>query len=783
MGIERRSGQGQGQQRRAKRENDRNGVANINLPSPKEVQASNGRTPQGRQNQHTAPSIVPDHDEVLGAVESLYRDQLKPFGRILRKRIAERVVGGFIFSEGDAGLPDVDIKHLRNVCATSEQLTIVPEEGGDWSAHIRGRQPDFVNVYSPVDTYDPELWEQIAQYLLNLSEDEMCLPGGRYSCAQALAARSLPFLTNRSLGEVCHIVQLAISQKRLLGYFSGAVVPYSRSQSMVKEWCAYKGAPCTSSSPAANPITSSLSLATWDEARENLRAILDSVAVRPNPGVVPLSNVKRLFRSRYQVELSETMLGYSKLSELLQDQRMNDICTVQLQGHGYIVVQNLPPQSPTSRAVSLANALPNQHGGEPLRVGAAADSVAAGPMLGSPQPLYEASTPQPRTLAMRSSPLTVDTAVASPISSQTPCRVEIGCDSPLRPQNWARGNPEREMCDSPEASPHWASSPQFRGISPHESDPPLSPSPSPYPRNRVIWPATPDRSPARSPARYPAHAAYELNLAGGMLGPPSLNNVHGVHGAHGGLVPPPASIMAPSVGLGADNGPEEEDEEEDDHNRQKPDSNGAPGGLSGASPTALPSTGAVFSREDVRMSSPKRGNANSSSTESTTADYSPARSPARNPDFPATPTLHDEPMKVKVMPNNIGSDSSLGGGRISGSLSPTRSKVRSQEDKQDATDNLGFETLLCGLPGQPQSPAVAASTTDRTRWNASPAWKPRGAPVVPKAFFQAEIGPIDETLQSFVQTPPPLGRGVGADLSPKKGALAESSVLHLANLV
>jgi hypothetical protein len=53
---------------------------------------------------------------------------------------------------------------------------------------------------------------------------------------------------------------------------------------------------------------------------------------------MPLSNVKRLFRSRFHMELSETALGYSKLSELLKDPRLQDICTVQLRGQGYVVV-------------------------------------------------------------------------------------------------------------------------------------------------------------------------------------------------------------------------------------------------------------------------------------------------------------------------------------------------------------------------------------------------------------------------------------------------------------
>ncbi|CAE8642229.1 unnamed protein product, partial [Polarella glacialis] len=42
---------------------------------------------------------------------------------------------------------------------------------------------------------------------------------------------------------------------------------------------------------------------------------------------------------RFSIELSETMLGHSKLSELLQDERFADVCSVKLEGHGYIVVQ------------------------------------------------------------------------------------------------------------------------------------------------------------------------------------------------------------------------------------------------------------------------------------------------------------------------------------------------------------------------------------------------------------------------------------------------------------
>jgi len=53
---------------------------------------------------------------------------------------------------------------------------------------------------------------------------------------------------------------------------------------------------------------------------------------------MPLSNLKRLFRLLFDVELSETALGYSKLSECLQDSRVSGLCDVKLQGQGYIIL-------------------------------------------------------------------------------------------------------------------------------------------------------------------------------------------------------------------------------------------------------------------------------------------------------------------------------------------------------------------------------------------------------------------------------------------------------------
>lgn len=306
--------------------------------------------PPKRGTARSNQGIKPSAEEVLLAIESLYDDELKPFGRILRKRVAEQHAEQHALGAGGK-LPDVDIKHLKAMCDGNSKLEVQPEEGGDWSAIIRGRQVDFVDIYSSDDNYDSATWDAARAYFENLPEDQAMLPGGRYSCAQTLVGRNLDFLSGFSLGKICHLVQLAISTHKTLGYCNGAVVPYSRSQSKVKEDNAFSWQPCQSSADALGGAVpagaSTLSLATWEVARKCLREVLDSAAGLDStgPASIPLSNVKRLFRSKYQIELSETSLGHSKLSELLQDARFSDICEVQLQGQGYIVVQVDPPKA------------------------------------------------------------------------------------------------------------------------------------------------------------------------------------------------------------------------------------------------------------------------------------------------------------------------------------------------------------------------------------------------------------------------------------------------------
>jgi len=388
------------------------------------------------------PEPVPAPDgraNVVAAAESLYYDQLKPYGRILRKRLAELSAGG---------TTEIDTQVLKATCEACPCLQVQEEEGGDWSVLLIGRPPDFVDVYNPLDIYPPELWHAATAYFDGLSDADMKLPGGRYSCAKTLAGRGLSFLQGRSLGQVSHIVQLAISQKKVLGYLNGAVVPYSRSQSMVKDRCAERQRPC------ASRVRGATTLVSWSTMRKCLQEILMRLAPASG-GYIPLSNMKRLFRSRFRLELSETALGHAKLSELLQDNQLRDVCEVRLQGHSYVVFPLAPQLRGCGEEICLAGSLSQSDAAETVaRAGAiqSGSSATTAPIVGT-------SRVSLRERAKWIAPLSMEDIIGkTPLSS--PCRASSPCLEKALPsassphgQTTAEANERWAACSSVVSTP------------------------------------------------------------------------------------------------------------------------------------------------------------------------------------------------------------------------------------------------------------------------------------------------------------------------------------------
>jgi len=191
---------------------------------------------------------------------------------------------------------------------------------------LTGQPALFLDVCSSIDLYSDKLWKEATEYFENM-DSERVFPGGRYACARFLEMCKLPFLQDYSLGQICHIVQLAITQRRLLGYRAGHLVAFKQSEICVKEQCALTQSP---SSQEEGPVAS------WDSARLCLQQLLTSNAIS-------ISNVKRLFCLHFGMELSETALGHVRLLDLLKDSRLNGVCSLHVEQNGQVMVKGIEP--------------------------------------------------------------------------------------------------------------------------------------------------------------------------------------------------------------------------------------------------------------------------------------------------------------------------------------------------------------------------------------------------------------------------------------------------------
>merc|ERR1712194_309591 len=113
-----------------------------------------------------------------------------------------------------------------------------------------------------------------------------------------------------SLGQLCHIVQLAISHKSILGHKDGHLVPYHASLQHAKELCAIKQKMLSNISSKAYGV-----VACMEECQMMLKQLLFEVR-----GPIVVSSLKRLFQERFNHDLCE----------ILQDPRMQGIS---LHGH------------------------------------------------------------------------------------------------------------------------------------------------------------------------------------------------------------------------------------------------------------------------------------------------------------------------------------------------------------------------------------------------------------------------------------------------------------------
>uniref|UniRef100_A0A7S1S4Y7 SAM domain-containing protein n=1 Tax=Alexandrium catenella TaxID=2925 RepID=A0A7S1S4Y7_ALECA len=150
-------------------------------------------------------------------LESLYEDRIKPMANYVKGRLKERSVPELIvksFVELYAQHPDLYLVQQPSQTQSGDEATIFFVTEPSW---FKG----WVDIDAPDDPYDECMWEELAKFL----DGEHTFAGGRYGMARELMQRNLPFLAPHSLGEVCHIVQLAIQVRRLIVYHRKMLKP------------------------------------------------------------------------------------------------------------------------------------------------------------------------------------------------------------------------------------------------------------------------------------------------------------------------------------------------------------------------------------------------------------------------------------------------------------------------------------------------------------------------------------------------------------------------------
>lgn len=141
--------------------------------------------------------------EMRATITSLYEDGIKPVGNNVKGRLKDR--------SASAGL----VNNFCELCFKFPDVFAVTKPGDDVLVSLVSEPSSFkgfVDIDSPEDSYREEMWQEFVNYL----QKESDFPGGRYAAARDLKRRQLPFFAEFSLGQLIHIVQIAIQTRKLL---------------------------------------------------------------------------------------------------------------------------------------------------------------------------------------------------------------------------------------------------------------------------------------------------------------------------------------------------------------------------------------------------------------------------------------------------------------------------------------------------------------------------------------------------------------------------------------
>lgn len=277
-----------------------------------ELQAANGFENLGPEGLRST---------LVSSLESLYTDRIRPMADYVKGRLKERSCPEVIiknFVELYAEHPDLFI--VQRPSAQDEEVTILLSSEPSW---FKG----WVDIDSPYDPYDEAMWQAFENFL----DGEHTFAGGRYGMARELMQRKLPFLADRSLGEVCHIVQLAIQHRRLIVYHRKMLKPI---QTVLQ--------PCAT--------TTAIGGVGGEVPGEEIKDMDDLCTVLfrmllHHPQGLRLCRLKQMIKHEFSRKLSEMSFQCTKLIELFNTEPLAGTFVLDTENDGKSIYVRLGDQS------------------------------------------------------------------------------------------------------------------------------------------------------------------------------------------------------------------------------------------------------------------------------------------------------------------------------------------------------------------------------------------------------------------------------------------------------
>jgi len=271
---------------------------------------------------------------LVTTLESLYQDRIKPMANYVKGRLKER------------SCPEVLVKNFVDLYAEHSDLFIVQrpanvdEEVTIFCANEPPWFKGWVDIDSPSDPYDEIMWEELKKFL----DGEHTFAGGRYGMARELMQRNLPFLAEYSLGEVCHIVQLAIQHRRLIVYHRKMLKPI---QTVLQP------------SPAAAPGAVAAGAEGEDiKDMDDLCLVLFRMLLH-HPQGLRLCRLKQMIKHEFCRKLSEMSFQCTKLIELFNSSPLQETFVLDTENDGKSIYVRLGNPETFSDRVKQIYAMAN----------------------------------------------------------------------------------------------------------------------------------------------------------------------------------------------------------------------------------------------------------------------------------------------------------------------------------------------------------------------------------------------------------------------------------------